>query len=80
MNNEAIWFTTAEGHCIGIVFYETDHGDRKLYIGVGNGISEEADINLIKNRGARIHESSLKSCLKWLEEGKKDEKKANGDI
>ena len=53
--NDVFWFTPATGECIGIV-YGTDDvtGERKAYIGVGNGINEEEDIALIAKTGAKF--------------------------
>ena len=44
---DKLWFTNKDG-CIGIVVIEEDvTGDRKAYIGVGQGNSEEVDTEQI---------------------------------
>jgi len=63
---DAIWFTTGNGECIGIV-YGTDHiGTRKAYIGVGDGHDEGLDVQLIVDRGAKVFDTGLEKVLEYL--------------
>jgi|GEM_PF-3908377 len=48
------WFGT-----VGIVACENDEGERKFYIGVGNGFSEEADAHHIKDYGTKVYPEHL---------------------
>jgi len=70
---EAIWFTNNQGGTSGIIIVEEDvAGDRKAYIGVGNGIDEKVDIEDILAWGSefslgtteRIHHYLTKSEVK----------------
>ncbi|GAH81524.1 unnamed protein product [marine sediment metagenome] len=52
---EAIWFTNNQGGTSGIIIVEEDvTGNRKAYIGVGNGIDEKADIEDILAWGSEF--------------------------
>lgn len=47
-----VWFTF-KAQAVGIVLVETDEG-KKSYIGVGDGLHEESDLDMIQNWGARF--------------------------
>lgn len=51
---ESIWFTNNQGGTTGIIIVEEVTGDRKAYIGVGNGIDEKADIEDILAWGSEF--------------------------
>jgi hypothetical protein len=43
------------GECIGIVSGHNDQGEKKQYIGVGEGFDEEADTLQIAETGAKFY-------------------------
>lgn len=64
---QAIWFTPMGGEAlIGIVMGETDHGEKKAYIGFGHGEDEEEDCNLVAQTGAKLHGVQLQEILDFL--------------
>ena len=55
---DKLWFTNRDG-VIGIVVIEEDvTGDRKAYIGIGEGKSEFTDTEAIVNWGNRFHSNT----------------------
>ncbi len=56
----ATWFTPSTGECIGIVFgIDEITGEKKAYIGIGEGNDEGIDVDLIARNGAKFHEKHL---------------------
>ena len=65
---DTYWFTTARGETIGIVTVKDElTGDKKAYIGVGEGHDRDADANIIRGFGSRVHPSCLRRVLELLE-------------
>lgn len=62
------WFTPGQGPCIGVVSVVNDVGERRLYIGTGDGLSEEADARKIAAWGTRVHKDMLEAMLEKLNE------------
>ena len=56
---EAIWFNSMLG-TVGIVMYENEVGQKKAYIGIGDGLDEGYDIHQIKTHGAKLTLSQVK--------------------
>ena len=61
---DVLWFSGAK--CIGIVCVETDQGERKFYIGTGDGLNEERDKKTIADWGIRIQPEDLQDWFKRL--------------
>jgi hypothetical protein len=61
---KAIWFTTCDGNTLGIVM-GTDEvtGERKAYIGVGEGIDETTDTLDIMRYGAKFTPDHIRALL-----------------
>ena len=49
------WYTTRDGRTIGIVTVETPTGEVKEYIGVGGGVDQELDEDMICDLGTRFY-------------------------
>ena len=51
-----VWFSElGKTDCIGIIIGIDEHtGEKKAYIGTGNGVSEEADVLRIASNGAKF--------------------------
>ena len=66
----ASWFTQmGELKPIGIVFgVDEITGDKKAYIGVGDGVDESTDVNNIFLTGAKIHISQANIIIEHLKE------------
>lgn len=63
------WFSTPHAHTIGIVIGEDDiTGEQKAYIGLGDGVDEEADTKKISERGASFPIETAKQLI--LRKGK----------
>lgn len=64
---DVLWFTGSQ--CIGIVCAETDQGERKFYIGRGDGEDEERDKRAVADWGVKIQPDFIR---RWFErmEGK----------
>jgi hypothetical protein len=58
---DSIWFNT-----IGIVYGENETGERKAYIGEGEGYNKKDDEVFIAQYGMPIYESGLKTLLDYL--------------
>jgi hypothetical protein len=54
------------GQNIGIVVGENANGDKKVYIGVGKGLSEEEDTKIIAENGSPIHLSMMTLIVEAL--------------
>ncbi len=55
---------------IGIVIVEIESSkERKAYIGTGVGVSEERDIDMILNHGAKFHLFTAESIIEKLKGG-----------
>ena len=50
----SVWFTPMGGPCIGIVMVETQYDGPIFYIGIGAGVNQQNDEQLIAERGARF--------------------------
>lgn len=61
-----VWFTNMDGHCIGIVTIENDIGERKAYIGLGEGRDEEVDAQHIAENGAPVYKAFIRGVLDML--------------
>lgn len=62
-----IWFSGLK--CVGIVLCVDEiTREHKAYIGVGEGISEEADIRHIAEHGSPVHLPSAKRLIEHLTE------------
>ena len=69
---ETLWFTNTQG-CIGIVVGEEDvTGDKKAYIGIGNGASEKEDTEAILAWGTKFSLDTAQRLVSYLtkKEGK----------
>lgn len=64
---DCTWFTLPDGSCVGIVVIQPEVGPRKAYMGLGEGISEEADKARIAESGYPVTADCLKGILKTLE-------------
>ena len=64
---EKFWFTLCTGATIGIVVCKPEVGERKAYIGLGSGISEEADVDYIAAHGSPVKLEFLKGIVKCME-------------
>lgn len=66
---DSIWFTQlGSANPIGIVLVENDEGEKKAYIGTGNGhLSDEvSDAKFIARTGAKFHfEILLNTFQRW---------------
>ena len=51
---DSIWFTPMGGTVVGIVRCVDDVGNAKYYIGNGNGMSQDADEDMIARLGAKF--------------------------
>lgn len=64
---DTTWFTGRKG-CVGIVIGEEEFtGERKAFIGVGNGRNENADTEAIIAWGIRLSVAVLQDIIKKLE-------------
>ena len=59
---DVAWFSGRD--CIGIIACENEVRERKFYIGVGDGIDKEQDIEKIKNWGSKIDPEYVKHFFK----------------
>jgi hypothetical protein len=65
----AYWFTDARDTTIGVVVGEDEvTGERKAYIGRGDGIDQAADTKAIAELGARVNRGVVREILKELGE------------
>lgn len=63
------WFTQGqEPHTLGIVVIENEIGERKAYVGSGEGYDEGIDAELIADHGARVHPQMLRDILREVEQ------------
>lgn len=62
----SLWFCPMGGECIGIIVIENNTGERKAYIGAGDGRDEGIDAQKIANGGAKITASTLERLLTQL--------------
>ena len=60
-------WTNTSTECIGIVVGENERGERKAYIGVGQGFDESQDVQRILNRGGKILPSTLREIIDRVE-------------
>lgn len=74
---DTIWFTEMGSlRPIGIVIGEDEiTGERKAYIGVGNGESEERDSKSIAGTGAKFHLETLRMIAMRLIGSNHDERR-----
>lgn len=65
---DTTWFTEmGQVRPIGIIVtLDEVTGERKAFIGTGNGHSEDVDARSIISMGAKLHPSTIKSILKGL--------------
>lgn len=56
---DVIWFSGK--NTIGIVVCENKIGERKFYIGVGDGLNAEQDSEKIKNWGSKVNPQFIKN-------------------
>ena len=62
-----IWFTEmGSTKTIGIVLGETDHGEKKAYIGTGAGLDEYTDAKHIAQTGGKLHLSTAEEIMRHL--------------
>lgn len=59
------WFSGIK--CIGIVVIENEIGEKKAYIGIGDGQNEKFDAEKIAAYGIKMLKESLKEILSKLE-------------
>ena len=59
---DVLWFSGTK--CIGIVCTETDQGERRFYIGKGEGLDEERDKRQIADWGMRIDPQVMQNFFK----------------
>ena len=73
---DTIWFTElGKEEPIGIVIGEDENtGEKKAYIGTGNGFEEGSDTISIAERGAKVSPQILKFILKRLEGNNREKK------
>ena len=65
---DSIWFTPMGSvKPIGIVTVQVDEGDKKAYIGFGDGDDQRFDENEIVTKGAKLHKFSLVNLMKQLD-------------
>lgn len=64
-----IWFTQmGSPSTIGVVMGEDDHsGEKKAYIGTGEGLDEKEDAQHISKFGAKLRVERLKEMVKFLD-------------
>jgi hypothetical protein len=62
----AIWFSNNRLGCIGIVYGTDDFGNRKAYIGIGDGMDEGIDVDKIAKNGAKIYPNMLQEVIDFL--------------
>ena len=58
---EAVWFSTPRIGALGIVCAENDSGEKKFYLGVGDGIDLNTDIQSIMDWGAKLDPEYVKA-------------------
>ena len=64
---DAIWFTEmGSSKPIGIVFGETNIGEREAYIGTGEGFNQILDSIKIAKTGAKFHHTMLAQIVRYL--------------
>ena len=63
---DKMWFTTGVAS-IGIVVTENNIGEHKAYIGLSEGLNEDADAEHIADHGSKIELSMIKKLEKVLE-------------
>ncbi len=63
---ESYWWTLKTGETMGIVVIQPEVGERKAYMGKGNGVSEKADARLIAEYGVPIYPAQLAEILYTL--------------
>jgi hypothetical protein len=69
------WFNDMMGGCVGIVCAEDEKtGERKVYIGTGQGHSQGIDKQRILEGGQELPPSFLEGILRWLKPPKKAKK------
>ena len=51
---DSVWFTPMGGACIGIVLVETEYDGPEFRIGLGAGVNQYNDEQLVAARGARF--------------------------
>lgn len=67
---DSVWITSLDlVGCIGIVVIENDTGDRKAYVGWGDGYSEERDAERIARDGGKITAEILEHVVDLLRKG-----------
>lgn len=62
----AVWFTNMSGG-FGIVYGQTEMGEKKAYIGPCSGHDEAIDADHIAQHGGKVHASQLKEVLNFME-------------
>jgi hypothetical protein len=63
------WYNTNQSHMIGIVMgLDEVTGEPKAYIGLGDGVDEQADINHIASNGAKLTKEMVKNISKHFEQ------------
>lgn len=67
---DAIFFSPMGGH-IGVVLYENEVGERKVYIKAVSGLDQAQDEQEIADYGAKVPEEVLNTLLTFLREAKK---------
>lgn len=63
---DKLWFTSTLG-TMGIIVGEDEvTGERKAYVGIGYGVSEDHDLGMVKSWGTRLHLATLEHLVKLL--------------
>ena len=82
--NDVIWFSAgpnAGNKIVGIVLTTCAvTGHPKAYIGIGNGMDERQDIELITDWGAKLEPQTAQYIAGHLAPGKPDTSNMSGDI
>lgn len=66
------WFTDMRGGTVGIVTaIDEATGERKTYIGVGEGYSQEADRQFVLTQVQKLPLPFLEGLVRWLKPKKK---------
>lgn len=63
----AEWVTLRSGQTLGFVVTQNEAGERKIYLGAGEGNDEGEDVDMIAENGSKILPDALKRILKWQE-------------
>lgn len=67
---KATWFTTANGELVGIVMGTDDvTGERKAYVGIGDGANEATDMQRIAETGGKLTPSVAQEVSDYFLKG-----------